>query len=408
MIAYIQRNSLGVAEKEVRASLGLNDREMGFVLGAFFFPYAFLQIPGGWAVQRWGSRRLLPLWCLLGALATALLGLAPGLLVLFAARLGLGAAQAGLFPCTTDVFSKWFPSTQRAIASGCLTASMSVGGAVGAYLTGLLVPAIGWRWPFLIFAVPGMLWAAWFYTWFRDRPQDHSAVTQEELLAIGSSPAPRKDVSTPWLALASSPALLCICGQQFFRAAGYIFYSTWFTTYLRESRDVSLQDAGLLTSLPLLGYVLGSLVGGIFSDIVLSLTGSRRLGRQGVALVVSLLAGLVILFARPVEDAWTFVLLVSFGSFLASWAGPCAYAITIDMGGRHVAPVFATMNMTGNIGATLFPVVVPYLVGAEGNWDLVLYVFAGMHIAAALLWAGFDSEGTIVREDASDESPDTP
>ena len=71
---------------------------------------------------------------------------------------------------------------------------------------------------------------------------------------------------------------------------------------------------------------------------------------------------LFVLLARPVGDAWSAVLLISAGSFCASMGGPCAYAITIDMGGRHVAPVFSTMNMAGNVGAMLFPLLIPWLV----------------------------------------------
>jgi hypothetical protein len=60
--------------------------------------------------------------------------------------------------------------------------------------------------------------------------------------------------------------------------------------------------------------------------------------------------GLIVL-AYFVRDAWPAVMIISAGSFAASLAGPCAYSITIDMGGKHTAAVFSTMNMLGNIGA---------------------------------------------------------
>src|SRR4029453_9423533 len=71
--------------------------------------------------------------------------------------------------------------------------------------------------------------------------------------------------------------------QQFFRAAGYIFFATWFATYLQQTRGVSVAKSGVLNSLPLLAVVLGSLGGGAMSDWLLAQTGNRRLARQYLA-----------------------------------------------------------------------------------------------------------------------------
>ena len=72
-----------------------------------------------------------------------------------------------------------------------------------------------------------------------------------------------------------------------------------------------------------------------------------------------------------------------------------AYALTIDMGGKHVPPVFSTMNMAGNIGAAVFPLLVPPLVAATDDWNAILFLFAGIYLAAGLIWLLFDSNGTI-------------
>jgi sugar phosphate permease len=406
LIVYVHRNSLGVAEKEIRADLGLSEKAMGVAMGAFFATYAAGQLPGGWLAHRYGSRCLLPLLCVVGSAATVLLGLAGGLGVLLLARLAMGTAQAGMFPCATDTFAKWFPPTQRAVASGFLAGAMSVGGALGAFLTGWFLPEVGWRGLFLLYALPGFAWAAGFYAWFRDRPQDYPRVGLKELAAIGvpvDQAGPHEPM--PWVEIVRSPALAWICGQQFLRAGGYMFYSTWFATYLRETRGVSLQGAGVLTSLPLLAFVCGSLSGGLVSDWLLTRSGSRRVGRQGVAVASQFACSLFVLLARPVGDAWSAVLLISAGSFCAAMGGPCAYAITIDMGGRYVAPVFSTMNMAGNVGAMLFPVIIPWLVGDSRDWDLVLYVFAAIHAGAAACWTFLNPEGTIVPDKEAPACP---
>jgi ACS family glucarate transporter-like MFS transporter len=423
-IAYVHRNSISVAEGDIRSDLCLTEQEMGWVMSAFYITYAFFQVPTGWLGHVWGTRRALPIFAASWSLATALFGLAgvlatllaltvsvpaallAGFLVLLAARLAMGAVQAGIFPCSTLTTALWFPPTGRALPSGALGSFMSVGGAAGAILTGFLLEEIGWRWMFLLYAVPGLVWAAGFWHWFRDRPGEHAEVNAAERSLIGSPAtlaAAAAHEPTPWRAILTSPAMGWICGQQFFRAAGYMFFASWFAAYLRATHGVSTREAGVLNSLPLWAVVLGSLVGGALSDVLQTLTGSRRLSRQGLAIVSLMGCASLILASQRVADVRLAVLLISAGSFIASLAAPCAYTITIDMGGRHVAPVFSVMNMAGNVGAILFPLVVPWLKERTGSWDAVLYTFAGVYAAAALCWVMLNPAGTIGQREPREE-----
>src|SRR5439155_19194292 len=125
------------------------------------------------------------IFVLLDAGATVLFGLAGSLPLILAARLGMGAAQAGMLSCATSSLSRWYPATQRALTTGVIGSALSVGGAIGAALTGICVPWLGWRWLFVLYALPGLLWAVWFLFWFRDDPQDHPGVNAAELGFIG-------------------------------------------------------------------------------------------------------------------------------------------------------------------------------------------------------------------------------
>ena len=409
-IAYVQRNSLGVVEKEMREELQLTKTESAWIIGGgFYITYALLQVPAGWLGHVWGTRRALTVFSLVCATATGLFALMTRLPALVLCRATMGASQAGLFPCTTGTIKTWFPGSKWGMSNGFLTAFMQVGGAAGANAAGPLAAAVGWRWTFGIFALPGLIWAVWFYYWFRDRPGDHAAVNVGELellgvnpLVAGSRPAGERDDRIPWGVILSSWALGWICAQQFFRGAGYIFYSSWFTTYLKESRGVGLAKAGLLTSLPLWAFAVGSLAGGAISDWLLVRTGSRRLSRQGLAIASQLSCAVFVLIAYTVHDPTAAVLIISIGSFCAAIAGPIAYAITIDMGGNHVRPVFSVMNMSGNIGSFAFPFVVAWLVGEgpDASWDSVLPVFAAIYVLAGLCWLGFNSNRPIVPDES--------
>ena len=422
-LSYVSRNAIGVAESTVRADLGLTKEQSGWLMSAFFISYSVCQIPGAWVGQRFGARRALPAFAIVWSIATAATALG-GFVNVLAMRVVKGVSQAGLFPICTGVVAKWFPKTGQAFATGALGSFMSVGGAVGAALTGWLVVEIGWRWMFVLYSLPGLLWAAWFWGWFRETPSDHGAVNAAERELIESarpltpalspdggegdeaaeppitraggckSPAP----PTPWLQLLTSPAMWCICGQQFFRAAGYMFFTSWFATYLQEARGVTILKSGFLTMLPLLAVVVGSLAGGVISDAVLKRTGSRRLARRGVAIISLGLCAVFTLSAYFFADALAAVLIISAGSFFAAVAGPCSYTITIDMGGEHVPTVTSVMNMTGNFGAMLFPLAVPLLLGKEQNWNIVLLTFGALYLGSALCWWLLKPDGSVFEQ----------
>jgi ACS family glucarate transporter-like MFS transporter len=394
-IAYVDRGCLSVAEKSIRTDLGLSPTVMGFVMSAFFATYALFQVPGAWLDQRWGSRRAIPFFSAVWSVATALCGAASGAGMLLIGRLAMGSAEAGLFPAAIGVLGRWFPVTRRAWVSGVLGSFMGVGGAVGAAASGMILANVSWRWMFLIYAVPGMLWAIGFYAWFRNSPAEHPAVNEAELSLIAKPAAPKAHEAEPgvsWYALLGDRAVLGLSAQQFFRAAATIFYLTWFPTYLRDTFGVSLLQAGVLSSLPHWADVAGALVGGWLSDAVRARTGSLRLARQGVG--AASMAGVIIAIglAMTVSDPWLAVFIMSVGKFVAALAGPAAYAMTMDLGGRNTPQVFGIMNAAGSVGSVIFPVIAPRLVKATGSWDATLGLVAAIYLAAGVCWLTFDAD----------------
>ena len=424
-IAYICRNSIGTLESTIREDLQITKRTMGFIMSSFFLTYAVFQIPTGLLGDRWGSRRCLPLFAVAWSVASALMACAVGtvgVLVLFVSRLTNGVCQAGLFPCATNTVSKWFAPTTRAVCTGGLGSFMSIGGALGGVLSGLLLEPLGWRITMLVFSSFGVIWAIGFYLWFRDQPGDHAGVNAEELALIqagrteltmvagdssatGDATMVASRTVTPWSALLLNSATWCICGQQFFRAAGYIFFASWFATYLQETRNVSPAKSGFLNALPLLATVCGTWIGGAVSDALYRRTGSIAVARRKLAATCVLSCAGFVVAAYFIEDPLWAVGFISLGALSASVAGPCAYTITIDMGDRHVATLFATMNMCGNFGALLFINGVPLLLnyvgrhypGSAGSaWDAVLLLFALMYVGAGACWFLLKTDGTVL------------
>jgi MFS family permease len=387
-LAYFVRNGVGPAESTIRADLGLTKEESGLLISAFFWPYALCQIPAAMLAQRLGSRWALSLFAALWSLATA--GLALGSVALMtASRAFMGVAQAGIVPVGTSAMARWFPRTTQASASGAFSGFMSVGSIIAAPLTAWLVISLGWRSMFLLYAIPGLLWAAWFAVWYRDRPSLHPGVNAAERTLIEEGETfveSSEESAVPWGVLLSSPAMWFLCLQQFCRAAGYMFFASWFATYLQEARGVTILNSGWLTTLPLLADVTGCLFGGFLSDAILRRSGNRRLARQGLAVVALLLCAGLIATAFFIAHPVLAVLVISAGMFCAATANPVLAATVMSLGGPHVATVSATANMSGNLGAAAFPIVVPWLLANAGGWNAVLAGFASLYVIAAVFW----------------------
>jgi ACS family D-galactonate transporter-like MFS transporter len=410
MLAYAQRFQLGLATEQVQRDLDLSDRELGWAMGAFFIAYAALQVPGGRLAERIGSRAALAICVALCSFAAGATGAVFGLASLIVARAVTGAGQAGIFPAATASFGHWFPSGERAIASGLLAGFMSLGGVGASYAMSYFLTDTNWRWVFLVFAIPGLLWSAGFWFWYRDRPAEHSAVNAAELARIrgkveptsNDDRSPERVEETPWLALLRSRAMWLIALQQCFRAAGYALFATWFARYLKEVFELSAEDAAWWNAAPLLGVVFGSWLGGAASDWLLVRTGSRGVGRKLTAAVTMFGCAAMFALAMIPNNHIAAVAWITGAAFLGAVAGPVAYAITIDMGGSHVATVFSIMNMSGNIGAAAFPIGVGYLVEATGQWEHVLPLVVAIYVLGGICWLLLNPNGTVFDHNAKD------
>ena len=109
VLLYLDRICIAEIAKldTFKNELGLSATQTGAVLSAFFFSYALAQVPAGWLSDRFGARRMLPIYIVLWSICTALTGLATGFVMLIVARLIFGIAQAGCYPTAGSLIKRW-------------------------------------------------------------------------------------------------------------------------------------------------------------------------------------------------------------------------------------------------------------------------------------------------------------
>lgn len=426
IVSYLTRASISTAGTTIQADLRLSDVQMGYVLSGFFMGYIWLQIPGGWLERKIGARASLSLFALGWSAATLVSALAPSYGLLRWSRVAMGAAQAGLFAVVIKALADWFPESRRGTASAVITGAMSVGAVIASGLTVRLLDPLGWRATFALYAAIGVAWTLAFVVGFRNTPDEHPAVNAEErkLIRGGVAPTPAlheaeldapgpakhvdDDASTPVVLtrMGQSLSMWALCTQAFFRAFGYALFITWFPAYLEQGYHVQLATAGDLSMLPLAGVMAGSFLGGPLIDAILVRTKSKWLSRSGVAAAALGSCAACTLLATFVQDPTAAVVVIAAGALLSGLAGPTTWAATMDISGRHTALGFAIMNMSGNIGAIACPIAVGYLIDhirkTGGDWDWVLYVFAGIYLAGGLSWLVLDPNRSAVEPQRSE------
>ena len=384
VIAYVQRTALTVPTKTIQKDLGIDEQQMGLIMGFWFWAYALLQIPAGWITDRFGSKRSLIFFVVVWSLLTGLAGIAGGFLELLFLWSLMGLAQTGLVPGAAKAIGVWFSATGRAFGSGMIAASMGVGAAIGPLVTGALLVYVSWRSVLGIYVLPGVLLALamWYTIPRRSEPRP--------------APSPWR---TTFVRMATSRSMVLLCTQHFFRAAAMALFFTWFPRYLQETQHVNELESGQLAMWPGIGVVAGGILGGIVSDLVLRRTGNRRLSRQGIAVAGMVGCTLFALAAYFASDLNTIMALITLAAFSATFGGVSGYSTCIDFGGRRVGVVISTMNMCGNIGAGLFPIAVGWHVKRTQAWDDLLLFFVIFFAIDAICWAFLNPRQPLFEND---------
>lgn len=397
-IAYLDRVCISIAAPTIKSELGISDTQMGLVFSAFTLSYALFEIPSGWFADRFGARAALTRIVLWWSAMTAATGLATGFASLFAVRLLFGMGEAGAFPASARVYARWLPARIRGRLFGVLIMAAALSGAITQPLVVALVSGIGWRPTFAVFGSLGFVWAAVWWTWFRDDPRDHPGVNEAELALISSGGAETAEHEpVPWRALVRNRALAGLCAMYFGAIYGWYFYLTWLPTYLLRARGFDLTQVGWLAALPLLAIALGVYLGGWACDRLTPRLG-LRLAARAPALFGLPLAACAVVAAAIVPEPIHAALLLAAAAGLAGLGIAPAWALCLEIGGPYAGVVTGTMNMFGNLGGTLSPIVVGLCVDRLGSWSAPLYSIAALYLVAAACWLGIDPAIKIAPE----------
>ena len=354
-INYMDRSAISFAGPAIMSDLSMNAAAFGIVLSSFGLGYALALVPGGIAADRWGARWVLIITPLLWGTFTGLTGFVTAVSGFIVMRLGLGISEGLFSPSIYKSIGDHFEPKQRAGAIAICISSLMLGPAVAGPTVALLIDAVGWQGMFMIMAVPAVIASAVAYLMVPKRKEPHKTKESSDI----------EDDAVPMSKVIRRPSLWVLSLSNFTTDIAQWGFLGWMPTYLFLEREINMMGTGFVGSVPYVFGFVGLLLGGWL--------GSTFFHRYRIQMVTVcyVAAGLSLGLAYVAEDLPVAVIGLSATAFFLFGAGASKGSIAIDLAPANVRGTYIGIyNVAGQIGATIAPATIGFLVHATGKFAL--------------------------------------
>lgn len=398
-VNYADRATLSIAGDSVQHDLGLSSVSMGYVFSAFGWAYVIGQLPGGYLLDKFGSKMVIAcsifFWSLFtlfqGAIGFFTAGTA--IILLFTLRFLVGLAEAPSFPGNSRVVAAWFPSSERGTASAFFNSAQYFALVIFSPIMGWLTHSLGWHSVFVVMGILGILLSfLWIKTVYN--PKQHPKINAAELDYISKGGAltsmddeksqQNKESKWPYVKqLLSNRMLIGVYIAQYCITTLTYFFLTWFPVYLVQAKGMSILEAGFVASLPALCGFLGGILGGLLSDFLLKSGKSLTFARK-TPIIIGMLLSCSMIICNYTESSWIVVAIMSL-AFFGKGFGALGWAVVSDTSPKECAGLSGGLfNTFGNIASITTPIIIGYIVNATGSFSGAL-VFVGSNAVIAIL-----------------------
>lgn len=403
VLLYVDRACISAAKDDIASDLALSDRQMAWVLSAFALGYALFQTPGGWLADRYGPRKLLSGIVVIWSVFTGLTGAAFSFVSLVTMRLLFGAGEAGAFPAMARASFSWIPMQERGLVQGINFSGSRLGAAIALPGVAIMLDQFGWRMSFVALMIVGFAWAVFWWSWFRDEPEQKQGIDDEELQYILDNRQQKKtadenEASLSGSALLAAPNMWLVCLQYFASNFTFFFCLTHWFPHLKKTYDLENLEAGLYASAPLVAGAFGNWFSGWLID---RLYRQQRwtLSRRLPAMAGFALATLGVLMSMNQSTVGPAVAWFCVAIFGADMTLAPSWSFCMDIGKQHSGVVSGTMNMAGNVGAFITALAYQYLKEWSDAESMFFYVAAGLNVLAVCCWLFLDPRKALIEED---------
>jgi MFS family permease len=396
MITFLDRIALSSASGSIMSDLHLSTVQWGWILGVFTLAYGLFEVPTGWLGDKIGGKKVLIRVVIWWSFFTVLTGFSTGFLMLLIVRTLFGMGEAGAYPNTSIVLSKYFPVIERGRAQAIIWGASRIGAALTPFVVLPLQQRYSWHIPFYILGAAGIVWAIFWYFWHREEPSEVKDIDPKELeyiLANRDLPVVLEENKKSYWTIFESRNIWYLLGMYICYAIGAYFFQSWFHTYLEKGRLIPKEQLIWASSIPYLLAGLGCLSGGWLSDKAVLKYG-KKWGRRIVPMIGLFVSGLCMIGASLVADNTIAIIALGIGMAFMDVTAPVAWAVAMDLGGLKSGSVSGSMNAAGLTAAYLSTVLFGYLATAYGYYLPVLLIGV-IVMSGAFIWLKIDATKTL-------------
>ncbi|MFL9927516.1 MFS transporter [Herbaspirillum lusitanum] len=393
-VNYADRATLSIAGSAMKSELSLDPVTMGYIFSAFSWAYVLAQLPGGWLLDKFGSKKIYALSIALWSVFTILqagvtwMSTAAAVVTLFMLRFMVGLAESPSFPANGRIVAAWFPTAERGTASAIFNSAQYFAAVLFTPLMAWITHAYSWHHVFTVMGVFGLvlalIWGKIIYS-----PKEHPMISQSELKHIEdggglvdmdskkaavAGPKPKNNYIKQLL---SNRMLLGVyIGQYCINVITY-FFLTWFPVYLVQERGMSILKAGIVASIPAICGFIGGVVGGIISDRLIKRGFSVTWARK-IPIVGGMLLSMTMILCNYVDAQWMVVGIMAL-AFFGKGVGALGWAVVADTAPKEIVGLSGGLfNMFGNVAGITTPIVIGYILKETGSFSGAL-VFVGIN-----------------------------
>ncbi|MCY0389037.1 MFS transporter [Robbsia sp. Bb-Pol-6] len=371
VINYLDRVNISSVAPFMTKDLHIDKFHMGMIFSAFAWTYAFALLPAGFLVDRLGSRLSYGLSLVTWSLATAAQSVAGGFASLFGLRLAVGLMEAPAFPANSRAVAMWFPERERGLATSVFVMGQYLGTALFSGILIWIAGTYGWQTVFVMSGAVGLLFGIGWFFWYRD-PLKSTANQQElDYLREGGALAGNQERSRfRWADIAylmRHRQVWAICIGKFASSSSLYFFLTWFPTYLIDERRITLLKAGFFSVMPYVGAIVGILLAGSISDMLIRRGHPMSFSRKLPLVVGSALGMSIVLANVATSDGFAIAILTI--AFFAQGISATSWAAVGEVAPKELIGVTSGItSFSANLAGIVTPTVVGYILRETGSF----------------------------------------
>jgi sugar phosphate permease len=389
IINYLDRANLSIAAPEMIKEMHLTNTDIGLLGAMFSWTYAFMQLPSGWLIDRFGAKRVFSIAVIWWSIATALTGACHKLGTLLGARFLLGIGEAPCMPTNAKITSQWFPKKERSLATGIWDSSSKVGPAIAPIILVPMMISFGWRALFYITGAIGIVFILFFIKKYRS-PNQAKSLSEEELTYIqageGGTEQNIQHAKIKWATLFKYRSVWGMILGFFCTIWIWNIFLNFLPLYLLHTQNIKLSSLGIYASIPYIGGIIGDIVGGYITKVLTDKGIASPINAKRCVISVCAIIAAVLLIMVPFVHGLgiTMTLLTLALCFISAITGS-AWALASDIAPPSmVGSVGAIQNFGGYFGGAFSPIVAGMIVDSTGSYSLA-FISGGIIAGCAAL-----------------------